>query len=109
MIPARTSAPPVASNDEAQPCACCGHHNTPSKPCTPNAPKRTPLPYGQCPCSDHSLSTDVPKIVSADLALAAPLPVIEVSISSTAADPIFDLSTCPLDHSLQLIHCVWQC
>ncbi len=109
MVPYRASTQRVPPSDKPQNSACCKHHDTPSTPPTRQAPKRTPLPYGQCPCSDHSLFTDASKVVCADLALPAPLPLIDEASSSATAEAPSDLPIWPLDNSLQLIHCVWLC
>jgi hypothetical protein len=109
MVPAHAVAQETRKSDDSQPRSCCGHSKEAPKPAAPEGPKRAPLPFGRCPCCDRTTSTDAPKTLGCDQALAAPLPLIVLAASPTLAGPILDQPVSPFDHSLQLIHCVWLC
>jgi hypothetical protein len=59
-----------------KPRPCCGHCKQPAKP---QAPVPTPLPPGQCPCTDrYSTAPDGPKTVDVDWSLPVPQAVIDL-------------------------------
>jgi hypothetical protein len=109
MVPARGVAEDVRKRDDSPPRSCCDRGHRAPAPAAPERPKRAPLPFDQCPCFERSASTDVPKTVGCDHALAAPLPLVDLVPSPTVAVPTLAQPASPLDSSLQLVHCVWLC